>query len=408
MKKTMTARTACPARESWLAHLKGSLPGTLRTSNLADHLETCSRCQATVEDLCEGSKTWVEVTSGWRQLGLELPPADQGLQVPVPPGKLEANATIVGERVSPDKTVLPPLVAQIETDLPNRLIVYTCPRCNAMISVHRDQTGTKHNCQSCGQRLEVPNDGVGEVQVVRVNSGFNEVQMVKESEPGSLSAKPGIKATVLGRVVPENKSIEVPHDVIRLAYIVGAIIPVIGWIMAIYLLVKNKARHAMGVGAISILTSCGWVGLVNTILYRGSQNSVLRPQGAGPTVLAQLAAPQSDAPTPIQQRNKLVGVWKESRTLWSVVDPVTKEILTGYETTTKEYKTNGTYAEVSRAHDNKNPDVIINDSGSYSYENGVLTISGQIGRGSMFITWVGNDQHSLTVGALTIVFNRVR
>lgn len=35
-------------------------------------------------------------------------------------------------------------------------IVYTCPRCKTMLRAPEEMAGTKHECSSCGQRLQIP------------------------------------------------------------------------------------------------------------------------------------------------------------------------------------------------------------------------------------------------------------
>jgi len=42
------------------------------------------------------------------------------------------------------------------------------------------------------------------------------------------------------------------------SYVVGGLIPVIGWGMAIYLLVKGRVGHAIGVAAVSIVIALFW------------------------------------------------------------------------------------------------------------------------------------------------------
>lgn len=54
----------------------------------------------------------------------------------------------------------------------------------------------------------------------------------------------------------------ITDNIIIASYIGGAIIPIIGWIMAVYLLVKGRAGHAMGVGALSILMAVVWTALL--------------------------------------------------------------------------------------------------------------------------------------------------
>lgn len=54
---------------------------------------------------------------------------------------------------------------------------------------------------------------------------------------------------------------DITTNIIVASYIVGGLIPVIGWIMAIYLLVKGKIGHAIGVGALSICMAFIWIGL---------------------------------------------------------------------------------------------------------------------------------------------------
>ena len=49
-------------------------------------------------------------------------------------------------------------------------------------------------------------------------------------------------------------------------YIVGAIIPIIGWVGAVYLLVKGKVGHAIGVAALSIFMPFFWIGVLDEYL----------------------------------------------------------------------------------------------------------------------------------------------
>jgi len=56
--------------------------------------------------------------------------------------------------------------------------------------------------------------------------------------------------------------VAVRSGAIRASYIVGAIVPVVGWVMAIYLLVKGRSGHAIGVGVLSIFMASFWWGVL--------------------------------------------------------------------------------------------------------------------------------------------------
>ncbi|MBM3335559.1 hypothetical protein FJY63_12945 [Candidatus Sumerlaeota bacterium] len=59
---------------------------------------------------------------------------------------------------------------------------------------------------------------------------------------------------------------EVSGGAIAASYIAGAIIPLIGWVMAIYLLVKCKVGHAIGVAAVSIFMAFFWYGFFGALV----------------------------------------------------------------------------------------------------------------------------------------------
>ena len=121
--------------ESWKRFLAESLSGNVR-ANLAQHLDTCARCQATVDRLCKGSATWLEVAKRWRQ---------------GPPGPSPAtpdNRT--------DKSEKPSVLNPVPHQGRPAMIAYACPRCSTILRAQQDQAGSKHDCPSCGQRLQVP------------------------------------------------------------------------------------------------------------------------------------------------------------------------------------------------------------------------------------------------------------
>jgi len=72
-------------------------------------------------------------------------------------------------------------------------------------------------------------------------------------------------ATARARSEPGDVSV----GAIAASYIVGAIVPVIGWAMAIYLLVKGRVAHAMAVAVLAIFMAYFWIALLVNPLGRG-------------------------------------------------------------------------------------------------------------------------------------------
>jgi hypothetical protein len=56
----------CPPVESWMQFLQETYPGHIR-AGLAQHLDTCPRCQQVVEHLCRGNATWLDVAKRWQR-----------------------------------------------------------------------------------------------------------------------------------------------------------------------------------------------------------------------------------------------------------------------------------------------------------------------------------------------------
>src|SRR5689334_15576446 len=68
----MSAPAPCPEPASWQEMLEGSLPEGAQQA-LGTHLEGCTRCQQTLEELAGGSEAW---SAAARHLGGE--PAEDG------------------------------------------------------------------------------------------------------------------------------------------------------------------------------------------------------------------------------------------------------------------------------------------------------------------------------------------
>ena len=89
-------------------------------------------------------------------------------------------------------------------------------------------------CSSCGQP-------VAENAIICTQCGCPTAKYHAEPEPVSAAAADGPVVA---------------------SYVVGAFIPLIGWIMAIYWLVKGRVGHALGVGTLSLLMFFFWLGIM--------------------------------------------------------------------------------------------------------------------------------------------------
>src|SRR5262245_49588120 len=65
---------ACPSRATWQQLLEGGLPD-LSAGDCTRHLEACRHCQAVVEGLTGGNRTWLDIAAELRQPAPHLPPA---------------------------------------------------------------------------------------------------------------------------------------------------------------------------------------------------------------------------------------------------------------------------------------------------------------------------------------------
>jgi hypothetical protein len=70
----MDPQQDCPSKADWLQILKACLPG-LSPCDSAQHLDSCCHCQAVVEELTEGSRTWLPIAAELRQPVSHLPRA---------------------------------------------------------------------------------------------------------------------------------------------------------------------------------------------------------------------------------------------------------------------------------------------------------------------------------------------
>jgi len=125
-----------------------------------------------------------------------------------------------------------------------------CVKCGCPVSKDAHEPKDTVTCISCGaevSQIAVVCPNCGEPPVWRVIPGIN------DCGAGSLAGPPrGAR--------PEAGNISV--GAIAASYIVGAIVPVIGWAMAIYLLVKGRIAHAMGVAVLAIFMAYVWIALV--------------------------------------------------------------------------------------------------------------------------------------------------
>src|SRR4051812_43133337 len=69
----MDPQPACPAADVWRQILEGSLPDA--AGDCSRHLDGCRRCQAVVEGLTGGGRTWLNIAAELRQPPPPLPPA---------------------------------------------------------------------------------------------------------------------------------------------------------------------------------------------------------------------------------------------------------------------------------------------------------------------------------------------
>ena len=66
----MDPQPACPAAEVWQEILDGSVPDA--AGDCSRHLDGCHRCQAVVEALTGGGRTWLNLAAELRQPGHRL------------------------------------------------------------------------------------------------------------------------------------------------------------------------------------------------------------------------------------------------------------------------------------------------------------------------------------------------
>src|SRR4051812_27895451 len=70
----MDRQQPCPSRAEWQQILEGGFSASSRGDG-SGHLENCGRCQAVVESLTGGNRTWLDIAAELRQPPPPLPPA---------------------------------------------------------------------------------------------------------------------------------------------------------------------------------------------------------------------------------------------------------------------------------------------------------------------------------------------
>ena len=70
----MDAHEACPSRAAWQQILEACLPSSWQGDH-GQHLESCCRCRAVVEELTEGDRAWLDIAAELRRPSVPSPPA---------------------------------------------------------------------------------------------------------------------------------------------------------------------------------------------------------------------------------------------------------------------------------------------------------------------------------------------
>jgi hypothetical protein len=121
------------------------------------------------------------------------------------------------------------------------------------------------------------------------------------------------------------------------------------------------------------------IGLVSVILWLALRHGSPERNVAGANDRRQ---PRGD------QANKLVGVWRTSRTIQGPQAAIRTD-------TSVEFRHDGSYRSTAQSNSATTPTITLPGAGDYTYSKGVLTCSGYLSYlGTVSVEWIGEDEFS--------------